>query len=55
MFSEQLTRLFKENPDPKHPYFVFDINRIERCLIGFADRIGELLHTRAMERERRER
>jgi len=50
VFSEQMTRLFKENPDPEHPYFVSDIDCIERCLIGLADRIGELLYRRTVER-----
>ena len=43
VFSEQLTRLFKENPDPEPPFFVFDVDSIERCLIGFADRIERFL------------
>ena len=50
VFSEQLTRLFKENSDPEHQYFVSDIDRIERCLIGFADRIGERFLARLEER-----
>src|SRR3989442_15659922 len=43
VFSEQLTQLFKENPDPEQAFFVFDVGRIERCLIGFADRIERFL------------
>ena len=50
VFSEELTQLFKDNRDPAKPFFVFDIDLIERCLVGFADRIGERLRPRLVER-----